>query len=376
VRILWTVANWKRTGPVEPSLDLAAAVAARGHEVLVATGRPVGTAPDEGLFACAARGLARLDLGLRLSKHRSPLSDLRDAARLADHLRAIRPDVVTTTLPNDHRTVAAAVGRSGLDVPVLRLWFADGGVRPRPREAARLRAAAAVLPFGEGPARALAAAGVAADRIVRIDPPLDVERLRRVAPAREEVRARHGAGPGTLLAGVVARVQTHRRFELLWEAAALLRERGIPLRLLVVGRGTRFDEVAAGPVARAGLDGVVAFTGYLRGDAYVRTLSALDAQVFLVPGSDPTCRALREGMALGVPSVATRRGLLPEIVGDGETGLLVEESPDSLASALARLAGDAGLRARLSEGAARRADRFAPARAAAAWEAATARATA
>src|SRR5207248_5153713 len=32
VRILWALSNWKRTGPVEPSLDLAAALARRGHE--------------------------------------------------------------------------------------------------------------------------------------------------------------------------------------------------------------------------------------------------------------------------------------------------------------------------------------------------------
>ena len=41
MKILWALSNWKRTGPVEPSLDLAAAMSRRGHEVLVVTGRPI-----------------------------------------------------------------------------------------------------------------------------------------------------------------------------------------------------------------------------------------------------------------------------------------------------------------------------------------------
>jgi glycosyltransferase involved in cell wall biosynthesis len=368
VRILWTIANWKRTGPVEPSLDLAAAAARAGHEVFAATGRPVGTAPDEAAAACAARGLARLDLGLRLGKHRSLLGDARDAARLAEHLRALRPDAVQATLRNDHRVARAAVRRTGLATPLLRLWFEDGAAPPSRGEAALLREAARVFAFGEGPRRALEAAGVEPARVVRLEPPLDVDRLRRVPSARDEVRARHGAVDGVPLFGVVARVQAHRRFELLWEAATRLVASDVAFRLVLVGRGTRFEEVAGRPVGASGLSTAVSFAGYLRGDRYVETLGALDAQVFLVPGSDPTCRALREGMALGVPSVATRRGLLPEIVDDGRTGLLVDETPEALASALARLARDPGERRRLGEAAARRADRYAPAAAIQRWD--------
>ncbi len=362
MKILWAIANWKRTGPVEPSLDLAAALSRRGHEVLVVTGRPVGTAPDEAGEAAEARGLHRLALGLRLCKHRRWLSNRRDAALLARHLAARPPDLVVCTLANDHRIASAALARAGTSAgaPVARLWFEDGSAPPARGEAALLRRAARVFAFGHRPEATLRGAGIPPASIVRLDPPLDVDRLRRLSPGREAARARWGAAPGEALFGIVARVQAHRRFDLLWDAVGRLRARGVRFRLLVVGRGTRFEGLARGPVERSGLGDVVRWPGYLRGDEYASVLAALDAQVFLVPGSDPTCRALREGMALGVPSVATRRGLLPDLVVDGETGLLVDEDPDALAAALSRLAADPSLRARLAAGAAASAEaRFA-----------------
>ena len=356
MRILWALSNWKRTGPVEPSLDLAAALARRGHEALVVTGRPIGTADDEAAEAAEARGLTRLDLRLRLAKHLSFLGNRRDAARLASHLRAHRPDVVVSTLRNDHRVLARAVALSGAAIPLVRLWFEDGSARIGRPETKRLRGAARVVTFGSAPEASLLAVGVAKDRLARALPPLDLARIRRAATRREEMRRRFAGGSDAVLVGVVARVQAHRRFEVLWQAAERLVRDGVPFRLLVIGRGTRLAEIASGPVARRGLSGHVTLTGYLRGEEYASTLATLDVQAFLVPGSDPTCRALREGMALGVPSVATRRGLLPDIVADGETGLLVEETPEALAAALARLCSDPALRARLSAAAAARAD--------------------
>ena len=56
MKLLWTVSNWKRTGPLEPSLDLAAAMAARGHDVEVAVGRAPRRSDDE---AAECAGLQR-----------------------------------------------------------------------------------------------------------------------------------------------------------------------------------------------------------------------------------------------------------------------------------------------------------------------------
>jgi glycosyltransferase involved in cell wall biosynthesis len=176
----------------------------------------------------------------------------------------------------------------------------------------------------------------------------------RPAPPDPGVRAALGLAPGDRVVGIVARVQAHRRFDLLLEAARRLFARDARARLLVVGRGTRRAELAEAPAARLGIAERVVFAGYRAGD-YADVLRASDVFTFLVPGSDGTCRALLEAAACGLPAVVTRRGALPEIVLDGETGLVVDETPDALAGAWGALLGDPGLRARLGDAAARRA---------------------
>jgi glycosyltransferase involved in cell wall biosynthesis len=156
----------------------------------------------------------------------------------------------------------------------------------------------------------------------------------RFAPrtASHALREELGIKPGDRVIGVVARLQPRRRFDLLLEAFQRAVQETPELRLLVVGRGTRASQVMDEPIRRLGLGDAVVRAGYRRDD-YVDTLALMDALCFLVPGSDGSCRAVLEAMAMGVPTIATRRGLLPEIVADGETGCLVDETPESLAAA-------------------------------------------
>jgi glycosyltransferase involved in cell wall biosynthesis len=88
----------------------------------------------------------------------------------------------------------------------------------------------------------------------------------------------------------------------------------------------------------------VHFPGYASGENYVGLLKAFDVKVFLVPGSDGTCRAVREAMAMGKPAIVSDRGMLPEIVTDGEDGYVCDGSAQSVYDALARLATDRPLR--------------------------------
>jgi L-malate glycosyltransferase len=86
-----------------------------------------------------------------------------------------------------------------------------------------------------------------------------------------------------------------------------------------------------------GLTEAAIFTGY-REDDLPEVLAALDVFVLLAPGSEGSCRAVLEAMAVGKPVVAARVGALQEIVLDGETGLLIEpHAPIALAHAISRL---------------------------------------
>lgn len=73
------------------------------------------------------------------------------------------------------------------------------------------------------------------------------------------------------------------------------------------------------------------------------------ADIFVLPSlSEGVPKTLLEAMASGLPIVATRVGGIPDIVKDGETGLLVEpRSPEQIAQAIERLSSDTVLRKRI-----------------------------
>jgi len=77
----------------------------------------------------------------------------------------------------------------------------------------------------------------------------------------------------------------------------------------------------------------IIFTGYKRED-FCETLSCLNFKIFLVPGSDGSCRAVREAMALGIPVIAAKRGILQELVESGTDGLVIDDTPENLAKAI------------------------------------------
>jgi glycosyltransferase involved in cell wall biosynthesis len=97
----------------------------------------------------------------------------------------------------------------------------------------------------------------------------------------------------------------------------------------------------------------VTLAGRMTTDAVAAELAAADV---LVAPSVPTSGGKREGipvvlmeaMATGLPVVASRLSGIPELVTDGVSGLLVPPGDDAaLADALASLAADPELRARL-----------------------------
>ena len=200
MKILWTVSNWKRTGPLEPSLDLAAAMARRGHDVRTALGRTPAGLHDETEAVLGARGLPRVLPEARLAKHAFFWRDVPDVRRLERFLAAERPDVAVTTLANDHRLLVRAAARAG-GPPVVRLWFGDGSAVIHRRERRALLATDRVVCFGEAAAARLHDLGVAASRVVVTGPPLDVAGLRRLAEGASGARERFAVPPGAFLFG-------------------------------------------------------------------------------------------------------------------------------------------------------------------------------
>jgi glycosyltransferase involved in cell wall biosynthesis len=122
----------------------------------------------------------------------------------------------------------------------------------------------------------------------------------------------------------------------LFTAMARIRER-YPVHALIVGGGRREAEVRQ-LAENLGLADAVLFLGQ-RQDV-PDLLNAMD--VFVLPSySEGVSLALLEAMAAGRPVIASAVGGLPEVVTDGDTGLLIPpRDADALAGALERLLGD------------------------------------
>jgi glycosyltransferase involved in cell wall biosynthesis len=102
-----------------------------------------------------------------------------------------------------------------------------------------------------------------------------------------------------------------------------------------------------------GLDGRVRFLGSVPRDTVLRLFGAADASV-LPSAWENFPHTVVEALAVGCPVIATAVGGVPEVVVDGENGLLVPaRDAQALAAAIARFFSDDGLRERLAGAAAR-----------------------
>jgi glycosyltransferase involved in cell wall biosynthesis len=111
--------------------------------------------------------------------------------------------------------------------------------------------------------------------------------------------------------------------------------------------------------ARLGVGDRVELTGRLSREDLAREYNR--AAVFVSPSLyEGFGLPAAEAQACGAPVIATHAGALPEVVAQGETGLLVPPAdPASLAAAIARVLDDARLGARLgAAGVARIRERF------------------
>jgi glycosyltransferase involved in cell wall biosynthesis len=207
--------------------------------------------------------------------------------------------------------------------------------------------------------------GVSADRITVLPMPVSAERF--AAPLHPD------RDPGRLL--FVGRLIERKGAEYAVRAVAELRRQGRAVRLTVIGDGPERANLVP-LIDKLGVRDAVDLAGALPHDAVADHFRS--ASMLLMPAvtdwkgeQEGFGMVLVEAMASDLPIVATRCGGIPDVVTDGETGLLVRErDPVALAAAAARLLDDPALATRLATAA--RADldrRFSPAGLAAGFDA-------
>lgn len=350
MKILHLISNHKFTGPVDPALFLAQSLDRRPDmTVMTGVGRPPAFMKEDRVREVAReRGLTLVE-GLALRKHRRIFRDGREVRRLQDVIQTVAPDVIHTHVGNDLRLAVKAVRNS--DLPIVHSLYGTS-LKELSLDRRRLvrRKASGVVVHSGTLDQALRKRGV---RTCLVPPVLE---LQRFDPARPLSLSKPFSLPeGKLAIGIVARMQRHRRFDVLLQAFREAVDQEPGLVLVIVGRGTWTEEVAKAPVRKLGLEDHVFFPGYVMDDDYVALLKAFAFLIFLVPGTDGTCRALREGMAMGLPIVGSRLGMIPELVGHLQEGWIVPDLAGGLAQAMVSLARDRALREKLGAAARRKA---------------------
>lgn len=174
------------------------------------------------------------------------------------------------------------------------------------------------------------------------------------------IRREYGIPRDAPLVGIVGQLIPCKGHRFFIEAADMVRRQFVEARFMVVGRDMdphRSYEAELKELSGAlNLHDRLIFTGYR--EDIPQIMAAMD--VFVLSSiMEPFGRVVLEAMAMAKPVVATRAGGVPEIVINGETGLLVPpENPQAMAQAIVQLLRDRGQAARMGRAGRERVERY------------------
>jgi glycosyltransferase involved in cell wall biosynthesis len=191
----------------------------------------------------------------------------------------------------------------------------------------------------------LLAGGVREDKIVVRHLGIDTNRFKPDASARGRLEQEYGIGADEIVLSTVSFLKPIKNPQTIVEACGLLAKRNVPTHLFVAGDGEMMEELQA--LSRSlGIADRTHWLGLVPDPTSL--LQASDLFILATVG-EAFGLVLAESMACGAPVVGSRSGGIPEVVVDGQTGMLVPPlDPDSFADAIERLGRDKELRSRLS----------------------------
>lgn len=270
-------------------------------------------------------------------------------------LRRLRPDLIHTNTLKAHMIGSAAARLLGIPL----VWHVRDILEPGGALTWLIRAGRLSRP------KVIAISDAVRDQFDGCN--LDIEviyngiPLDRFAPgpADGSLRDELDIASGARVITVVGRLTPWKGHRVLLEAMKLILPEYPEAVLIVVGEVAFWEPDYLGELQgyarELGVAQAVRWLGFR--DDVPRILSLTD--VFALPSeNEPFGRAIIEAMAAGKPVVATRSGGVPEIVDEGETGLLVEpRSGTQLARAICQLLGDPELAERMGQAGLERARR-------------------
>ena len=150
--------------------------------------------------------------------------------------------------------------------------------------------------------------------------------------------------------GRICRLTQDKNVEL---AINSVREIKQNVELLIAGEGVYLSELRI-----LAMDLPVKFLGHIKAEQFY---SEIDAMLLTTPESsnaDATPLVILEAMSAGIPVISTRVGGAPELIEDGISGLLCDDTVEAFSSAITLLADNEKLYVSLSDGAKKRYQEF------------------
>lgn len=251
-----------------------------------------------------------------------PLRWWRDIRAMRNFLRTSRPDVIHVNGSQDHWVAAITRTLFQPEACLLRTRHNTYSVkRGFLNRWLNARATSHQITVCEMVRQSLAAhPAFDAQRLTAIHNGVDTVRYAPDAAIRQKMRVEFGYGEEHIVFGIAARLVEAKGHTFLFEAAAQLIGEMPELRILVLGQGALEASLRA-QVSRLGLASHVQFAGF-RNDME-QCVHAFDVGVLPSIDCDTSSFSLKEQMAAGLPVITSDYGGLPEIVTDGQEGLVV-----------------------------------------------------
>lgn len=193
-----------------------------------------------------------------------------------------------------------------------------------------------IIAVSKGIKKVLVDGGIDSSLVKVIPDGIDYSPFEEAASSRY-LRKELNFGPDDFLVGIVAHLADHKGHKYLIKATEILKEKAPRIKVIIVGEGPLRMELDT-MVKRIHVEDMVFFLGF-REDV-PQILASLDLFV-LSSHLEGMGSSILDAMASRLPVVATRVGGIPEVVVNGETGLLVPpKSPTALAKAILRIYAD------------------------------------
>ena len=344
MKVLHLFSDWKWTGPAEPVLSLCENLRNEGVDVTLAYRKTPIDFPERTVGKEAYRRNIHCYEGLRLNRYFSASDWYHDFVSLDPYVRKERFDLVHTHLSHDYFTAVTALSLSGKRPYILRTDHKRDGLPSNLFMSWAMSRTDGIVTYS--------------DKLKELDRAnfdFPIQRMRVIPPGVKpyegpltDVRRELGAAADDCVIGVIGRLKPDRGYDVILKAFSKLRSRIDGVKLVIVGRSSQIETSIMQPLRELGIEGDVTIAGY-RIEDYFSVIAAFDIFVMMRAGSDGTARALREVLCMGKPAIVSDRGMLPDLIENGQTGYVTTWDANDLAHKMELLVTNDGMRKSFGE---------------------------